>query len=251
MTRGELKLLVGMAEQAGVLSRHTRGMIEQVVELGTIRAREIMVPRVDMPLFSTAQGREALRAQIQRSRTELVLFYEGSADNVIGVIQSRDVFLHPEAELRSLLRPVRFVPETVPVEDLLRDFGRTREKVVVVVDEYGGTAGMVTQEQILEEIVGDLREEHEPKSDPVQMMDEDTYLLEGDLNARDWRPLLAAGFERAGVETVGGFVMSLLGRVPREGDAVAHRGLRFMVEKMSGRRIRRVRVQLTGEGEGE
>jgi CBS domain containing-hemolysin-like protein len=251
VTRDELKLLVGMAEHEGVLSRHTRGMIEQVVELASIRAREVMLPRVDMPLFDIDGGRDDLCDLVRRTRPELVLACRESKDNVIGMIDARDVFLRPSADLPSLLKPVRFVPETASVEGLLREFGRTGEKVVVVADEYGGTAGMVTLEHILEEVVGELREEDELKSDPVQQIDEETYLLEGDLNAREWRPLLEAGFERAGVETVGGFVMSLLGRVPREGDAVTHRGLRFTVEKMSGRRIRRVRVQLVGEEERE
>jgi putative hemolysin len=225
-------------------------MIEQVVDLATLRAKELMTPRVDMPLFNVAAGAEGFRELVQIDRQERMLAYEGSADNVVGMLFTRDVLLHPEVEIRSLLRPVRFVPETQPVEALLRYFTQARDSVAIVVDEYGGTAGLVTIEHILEEIVGEIREKPRAGEPPVRRLDEDTYLLAGNLSTRDWRPLLGAGFDPGGVETLGGFVMSLLGHVPKEGESIERRGLRFLVEKMSGRRVTRVRVQrLRREGE--
>jgi len=250
VTRGELQTLIAMAEQQGTLSGRARGMIEQVVDLTNLRAKELMTPRVDMPLFNVAAGAEGFGELIQIDRQERMLAYEGSADNVVGMLFTRDVLLHPEAEIRSLLRPVKFVPETQPVEALLRYFTHARDSVAIVVDEYGGTAGLVTLEHILEEIVGEIREKPSAGEPPVRSLDEDTYLLAGNLSTRDWRPLLGAGFDPAGVETLGGFVMSLLGRVPKEGESIERRGLRFVVEKMSGRRVARVRVErLRREGE--
>ena len=250
VTRGELQTLVAMAEQQGTLSGQARGMIEQVVDLTNLRARELMTPRVDMPLFNVAAGAEGFRELVQIDRQERMLAYEGSADNVVGMLFTRDVLLHPEAEIRTLLRPVRFVPETQPVEALLRLFTQARDSVAIVVDEYGGTAGLVTIEHILEEIVGEIREKPQAGEPPVRRLDEDTYVLAGNLTTRDWRPLLGAGFDPAGVETLGGFVMSLLGHVPKEGESIERRGLRFVVEKMSGRRVTRVRVErLRLEGE--
>ena len=250
VTRGELQTLIAMAEQQGTLSGQARGMIEQVVDLTNLRARELMTPRVDMPLFNVAAGAEGFCELVQIDRQERMLAYEGSADNVVGMLFTRDVLLHPEAEIRSLLRPVRFVPETQPVEALLRYFTHARDSVAIVVDEYGGTAGLVTLEHILEEVVGEIREKPRAGEPPVRRLDEDTYVLAGNLSTRDWRPLLGAGFDPAGVETLGGFVMSLLGRVPKEGESIERRGLRFVVEKMSGRRVARVRVErLRREGE--
>ncbi|MGD1001602.1 MAG: hemolysin family protein [Candidatus Brocadiia bacterium] len=250
VTRGELQTLIAMAEQQGTLSGQARGMIEQVVDLTNLRARELMTPRVDMPLFNVAAGAEGFSELVQIDRQERVLAYEGSADNVVGMLFTRDVLLHPEAEIHSLLRPVRFVPETQPAEALLRYFTHARDSVAIVVDEYGGTAGLVTIEHILEEVVGEIREKPRAEEPAVRRLDEDTYVLAGNLSTRDWRPLLGAGFDPAGVETLGGFVMSLLGRVPKEGESVERRGLRFVVEKMSGRRVARVRVQrLRREGE--
>ena len=171
-------------------------------------------------------------------------------DNVVGMLLSREVLLRPEADLRELLRPVRFAPETQTVERLLRQFRETGDHAAIVVDEFGGTAGMVTLEHLLEEVVGEMRDEFTREETPVRAVDEDTYLLAGDLNTREWRQLLAVGFDPPGVETVAGFVISLLGRIPEEGDFVEWHGLKFGIEKMSGRRVVQVRVQRLKDEEG-
>ena len=243
VTREELKMLMGLAEDHGVLDSHTRDMIEQVVELAQVRVNEVMVPRVDMPMFNLAQDREAFNALVRVTHEERIPVYDGTRDNVVGMVVAREVLLRPERDIRSFIRPVRFVPETQTTESLLRRFRETQEPIAVVVDEYGGTAGMVTLEHLLEEIVGDLRGEFEPDKTPVQRLDEDTYLLAGDLNTHEWRQLLGVGFDPPGIETVAGFAISLLGKIPEEGDTVEWRGLRFVVEKMSGRRVLQVSVQ--------
>ena len=231
--------------EQGAAHRAGARMIEQVVDLANLRAKELMTPRVDMPLFNLAVGHEGFCDLVKIDREERMLAYEGTADNIVGMLFTRDALLHPEADIRALLRPVRFVPETQPVETLLRYFIHAKDSVAVVVDEYGGTAGLVTLEHILEECRRrDPRKTRRRRREPpVQQLDEDTYLLAGHLNTRDWRPLVGAGFNPAGMETLGGFVMSLLGRVPKEGERVERRGLRFVVEKMSGRRVGRVRVE--------
>jgi CBS domain containing-hemolysin-like protein len=250
VTRNELKMLVGMAEQQGVLERDTRVMIQQVVELATIRANEVMEPRVDVPMFNIAAGRKALRAMIRQTYEDRILVYEGSKDKVLGLVVSRDVFLHPEADIRSLVRSVRYVPETQTVESLLRQFRETKDPLAVVVDEYGGTAGLVNQEHILEEVVGEIRDEYEPVETPVSQINEDTYVLAGDLNTRDWRQMLGVSFDPQGVDTVGGFVTALLGHIPSIGERVEWRGLSFSIERMAGRRVDLVRVErINGEGQ--
>lgn len=243
VTREELKMLVGMAEQQGALDGKTRGMIQQVVELANIRVNEAMTPRVDMALFNLADGRDAFCDLVRRTHEERIPAYEGWRDDIVGVLLAREVFLHPEKELRVLLHPVRFVPETQTIESLLRQFRKTEEPFAIVVDEYGGTTGLVTLEHILEEVVGQIRDEFEPKVTPVQQIDEDTYLLAGDLNTHEWRQFLGIGFDPPGIETMAGFVVSLLGRIPKEGDIAEWRGLKFVVDKMSGWRVELVRVE--------
>ncbi len=250
VTREELKLLTGIAEHRGVLDRRTRGMLEQVVEIAQIRLNEVMTPRVDVPMFDLGRDRQAFCAFAREVNEERVAVYEGSKDTVVGILVSRDVFLNPESPLRELLKPVCFVPETLTVEKLLAQFRRTRAPVAIVVDEYGGTAGIVTLKHLLEEVVGEMRHELEPAETPVEQLDEDTYLLDGSVNTHEWRQLLGVGFDPPGVETMAGFVISLMGRIPREGDWVEWNGLRFTIEKMTGRRVHRVRVQRFSEGEG-
>ena len=246
VTREELKTLTGMAERHGVLDRHTRGMIEQVVELARIPVNEVMTPRVDMVIFDIADSRETLCDLIRRSHESRIPACRESRDDVIGFIRARDVFLDREKAPADLVRPLQFVPETQTVESLIRRLQGAEDPVAVVVDEYGGTSGWVTLEHLIEEIVGDIRGEFEPEEEPVKTLDEDTYLLAGDLNTHEWRQLLGVGFDPPGIETVAGFVTSLLGRIAREGDAIEWRGLRFAVVRMTGRRIRQVRVERIG-----
>lgn len=249
VTSEELKMLVGLAEQQGVLESEARGMIEQVVELANIRLNEVMTPRVDAALHNIADERKTLCAMIRERHEEHVAVYEGSMDNIIGILVSRHVFMYPERDVRSLLKPVHFVPETQTVERLLERFRETDEPVVVVVDEFGGTAGIVDKEHLMEEIVGEIRDEFEPAEEPVVQLDEDTYLLAGDLNTRDWSALLGSDFDWPGVETVGGLVVALMGRIPRVGEGMSFRGLWFTVEKMSGNRVELVRVERMAENE--
>ena len=243
VTRGELKMLTGMAEHQGAFDRHTRSMLEQVVAIADICVNEVMIPRVDTVMFDLALSREDFCTLVRATRMERIPVFERSKDHVVGVIRSRDVLLQPKTDLKELVQPIRFVPETQTVENLLGEFRRSSDPIAIVVDEYGGTAGMVTMTTLLEEIVGEIRRESEAPETPIVLVDEDTYLLAGDLNMHEWSQLLGVGYDPAGVETVAGFVLSLMGHIPRTGEAVEWAGLRFTIESMDGRRVTQVRVQ--------
>jgi CBS domain containing-hemolysin-like protein len=137
---------------------------------------------------------------------------------------------------------VPFVPETKTVEDLLHEFRDMRRHTAIVVDEHGGTAGMITLEDILEEVVGEIRDEFEPREPVVRVVGPDTYVVPGYLSTRAWRDVFGISLTSPDFETVGGFVVSLLGRLPKEGDSVSYAGLVFTVESVRGHRIRRLRV---------
>ena len=250
VTREELKAVAAMAEQQGTLDTNTRGMIEQVVELADLRAKHIMTPRVDVVMFNVSQGRAEFCDLARRRRLERVVVYDRALDNVVGVLFTRDVFVFPQADLRDLLMPVQFVADTQKVDRLVQQLSRERDSVAIVVDEYGGMSGLVTLQHVLHEVIGEIREGTGIKDPPVKMLDEDTYSLSGALNTRDWPEVMTGPLQRKGVETVGGMVMTLFGRLPREGETVEWQGVRFTVEKMAGHRILRVRVQRVRGEEG-
>ena len=249
VTRDELKAVAAMAEQQGSLDTNTRGMIEQVVELADLRAKHIMTPRVDVVMFNLTQGRAEFSDLVRRKRLERVVVYDRALDNVVGVLFTRDVFVFPQADLRDLIMPVQYVAETQKVDKLVQQLSRERDSVAIVVDEYGGMSGLVTLQHVLHEVIGEIREGTGIKDPPVKMLDEDTYSLSGALNTRDWPEVMTGPTQRKGVETVGGIVMSIFGRVPKEGEEAVWQGLRFTVEKMAGHRIVRVRVHRIREGE--
>jgi len=247
----ELKMLVELSEKQGLIPFDARRMISGVVELGTRMVKEVMVPRVDVTLFDLDEPNDAFLSLVRRTRHKRIPAYQGSIDHIVGVVRARDVLLNPGTPVRRFVRPVLFVPETKTVESMLRTFRETREQMAVVVDEYGGTAGLITVEDVLEQVVGEIGDEYDVPETPVQRLGPDAYRLAGDLNTRAWRDLFELDLGSPDVETLGGFVISLLGRMPREGDQVTYAGIRFTVESVRDHRIGWVRVERVGEPAAE
>ena len=251
----ELKMLVEIAEQRGVIRGPAPAMMQEVVNLGMTRVKQIMIPRVDVAMFRLGEGRDKFVELVRGTRHKRYLVYEQSIDDASKAILAREVLLSPEEPLENLLRPVVFVPETKTVEKLLRQFREQGLDFAVVVDEYGGTSGMVTIEDVIEEVFGEIEDEHDAPAEGVEQVAADTYLLPGDLSLADWREAFGLDLPHADVDTVGGLVTALLGRIPRVGDKVSLKGMEFTVEEMRRRRVRRARLRLlpgpeTGE-EGE
>lgn len=247
----ELKMLVEMTAQRGVIRGAAPAMLQEVVNLGMTRVKQIMVPRVDVAMFRLAEGREKFVELVRRTHHKRYLVYDRSIDDVSKALLAREVLLAPDEPLENLLRPVVFVPETKTVEDLLRQFREQELDFAVAVDEYGGTAGMVTIEDVIEEVFGEIEDEHDAPAEGIVQTGPDTYLLPGDLSLAEWRETFGMALPEVNVETVGGLVTALLGRMPRVGDAVAFQGMEFTVVEMRRRRIRRARLRLLPGEEGE
>lgn len=247
ITAEELKMLLSLSQKAGVVDRRAWTMINEVVEFGEIRVKEVMTPRVDMTLFRLPGAPEEFRELVRRTRHSKIPVYKERIDNIIGVIHSKDVFLKPNEPLEGLVRPIQFVPESQSVESLLRQFREQKGRLAMVVDEYGGIEGMVTMEDILEEIVGEIWDEFDDRETPVEVTDDGRYLLSGDLNLRDWASLFGDDATLPGVTTLGGFITHLLGHVPHEGEAVPYKNLFFTVKKVRHRRVAQVALQLRDE----
>lgn len=222
------------------------GMLAEIVELEDMRIKEILVPRVDMVCVDLeADDEEARWFQYARAlsrRLTWIPVLRGGTDAVVGQVRMRDVLARPDARLEEIVRPVQFVPEVASVLDLLRTFKETGAAEAIVVDEHGGTAGLVTIENVFEEIVGDLRVEGERPATQVVEVAPGRFRVAGDLLVRDWNESFGRTIVPEGFETIGGFAVALLGRMPKVGDEVASGGLACRVTQVRGRRVVEVEV---------
>ncbi len=247
ITIEELSGVMRLSASRGILDHDTGEILREIVELTYVKAGDIMVPRVDVIAYNVEKGAEGLIRVFRRTGLRKIPVYEKNLDNVLGVVHAKGLLLHPDAPLRELIRPVPFLPEAADLEKVLSQFRKTRKQMAIVVDEYGGVAGLITLEDILEEIVGDIPDLHDPESPPpVQKRGETEYIVSGDLGIRDLGEVFDIDPEPGRVSTLGGLVTLLLGRIPRAGDSVTYRNLRLTVLAMRTRRVESVLLELTG-----
>lgn len=241
----ELYALLERSAERGQLEGQEADLLYEVVELREVRVREIMEPRVDA-LFLDASG--ANRAEIvQRAlerRVSWVPVVDGTSDQVEGRVRVRDLLTRPDKPVRQLVLPIKFVPEVASCLDLLHVLREERQAEAVVVDEWGGTAGVVDIERVFEEIVGDLRQEDERRAQPVVPLGEGRFRVSGGLSLRDWNEAFGVDLVPSEFETLGGFVTAQLGRVPRPGDEFRFGHLQLCVHEVRGRRVLAVDVGL-------
>jgi len=237
----------------GVLGAKDVDLLGEIVELEHLRVREAMTPRVDLLMYDLdAEDPAAERARVldeaRRNRITWVPVMRGHADDIAGSLGVRDLLVHADRPPESLVMPVKFVPEVARLLALLSSFHLDRVSEAIVVDEWGGTAGVVTLEDVFEELVGDMRVEGEEKAEEVVGVGEGQYRVSGSLSVRDWNENFGLDVVPAAFETVGGFVTATLGRLPRAGDKVDFgAGLTGVVDEVRGHRV--VTLTLSGHSE--
>ncbi|HEX2986658.1 MAG TPA: hemolysin family protein, partial [Chloroflexota bacterium] len=252
ITEEEIMAMVASGEEAGVVEPTERKLIDEVFEFGDTITEEVMVPRVDVRALSRdTTVAEARKAIVETGHTRLPV-YEGSLDNIIGVIHAKDVLqeLPPDAPdeqvnraVTSIMRRAYHVPGSKRVAELLPELQRQQLHLAVVVDEYGGTAGIVTLDNLLEEIVGPIRDEYDAREEPdIQMIGEEQAVVSGGADLGDVGSALEVDLETEGVDTIGGLVYARLGRIPVEGDSVELPDALVEVISMRGRRVWKARV---------
>jgi CBS domain containing-hemolysin-like protein len=257
-TEVELRELVDLAEQRGVVERGERNMIHSVFELGDTIAREVMVPRTEVVWIERGKSvRQALALALRSGFSRIPVVGE-NVDDVVGVVYLKDLAARAQdpharaTKVEDLMRTPTFVPESKPVDELLREMQARRTHMAVVIDEYGGTAGVLTIEDILEEIVGEIADEYDTERAPVEWVDADTARLTARMAVEDLGQLFGTPIEDAGdVETVGGLLARELGRVPIPGATVSVDGLRLTAETTGGRRNRIDTVLVSREAPAE
>jgi CBS domain containing-hemolysin-like protein len=252
-SEAELRELVDLAEASQVIESGERAMIHSVFELGDTITREVMVPRTDVVFIERHKTlRQAMSLALRSGFSRIPVIGE-NLDDVVGVVYLKDitkrVFDRHEAEtterVESVLRPVSYVPDSKPVDELLRDMQTERRHVAVVVDEYGGTAGLVTIEDILEEIVGEITDEYDKEEVDVEHLPEGSFRVSSRFMVDDLEELCGVAIDDDDVDTLGGLMAKHLGRVPIPGSVVEADGLRFEAEGLAGRRNRISTVVVT------
>jgi putative hemolysin len=250
ITRDELQAIVAVAEREGAVSTQESDMLTDILELGDMKVREVMKPRVEIAGCDVITPMSLVLLAFRQMKHSKMIAYESTIDNIVGVVYAKTAFLNPEKPLAELVRPVYYVPEMKTVESLLKDFRARKIQFAVVVDEYGGVAGLVSLEDCLEQIVGDIQDETDrPTGPPVERLSASEYLLAGNLSIRSWADELDLDLptDPGRYSTLAGFVTTLLGRMPRPGDTATWRNLAFRVEEVRRRRVTRVRLRLSDD----
>ena len=241
VTVEELKLLVEHSARGEVISSRENQMLRAVVSLGAVTVQHVMTPRVDIESVSVEDDREKMIRAFRETGRRRLPVRTHDLDHIVGWLLVRDLILNPGMDIAKLIRPTYYVPEHVDLVQLLRCFRTEGVHVAIVVDEYGGTTGLVSMQDLLQRIVGDLREyEAVSPASRVEVIDENTYRLPGSLSADLWADRFDVGEIDRGINTIGGLIWARLGRLPVKGDRVRIRNLTLAVDSMDNRRIRTV-----------
>ena len=245
LSADELGALLDLSRRHGVIDRGEQELLQQVLELGELKVRDLMVPRVDVEAFDVEEDLADLIELIRRTRLRYVPIYRQSVDAMIGVVASRKVLLHRPAtpkQLQALVEEPLFVPEQQGADRLLVELRQRGRHFAVVVDEYGGTAGLITIEDVLEEIVGEIADEHEEEEESLVEIGEKKYLVNGLLRVETLEEKVGIDIQGEHYETVAGLIFTQAGRVPKVGETIRKNGLLFEVDRADRKRIYRVLI---------
>ena len=246
-TEQEVRAYIDVGRQEGILEKEEEKLLMSIVDFGDTRVREVMTPRTDIVWIDVASSLTVLFDLFVESKCSRIPVVRGSIDTVVGVVHVKDALQAIRAganrSIAELLREAYFVPETKQVAELLREFQRRHLWMAIVVDEYGGVSGLVTVEDLLEEIVGEISDEHEDEREPVSKAGEGAYSVSGKANIEVVRDLFGRGPEEEEFTTLGGLLTSRLGHIPKPGETHKESGLRFTVEEADRRRVHRVRIE--------
>ena len=244
----ELMTLADMGAESGSIEREESKMIKSVFDYGDTAVREIMVPRIDMVGIDRKINLKETIKTIKESKFSKFPVYNGNLDSIDGILYAKDVLpqmngTNENSNIISLCREPYFVPESKQIDSLLKDFQRRRDNIAIVVDEYGGTAGLVTVEDIVEEVVGEIHDEFDEKTPMIVSTGNDNWLVDARIPINDLEDELPISFEEEReFDTLGGFFFSQFGDIPLVGTSITHNTFRFQVRTMEGNRILKIEI---------
>ena len=256
VTEEELKTMVEVGGEEGTLDKEEQEMIHSIFEFGETAVNEVMVPRIDMVCVEIGTERDELIRLITSAGHTRIPLYEENVDTIRGIIHAKDLLRimrqsSDDIDLLTIARKPYFIPGTKKIDDLLREFQKEKIHMAIVVDEYGGTAGLVTLEDLLEEIVGEIHDEFDVEEPLVSRLNDNTISVDAKINIHDLKELLEAELPSEGFETLGGFIFNQMGKVPEEGEEMEYGHLTFVIEEVSKQRISKVRIQKKSQTETE
>jgi hemolysin len=248
MTEEEIRTIVDVGHEEGIIENEERKMINNVFDFAATVVRDIMIPRIDMTFIDVNLSYEKVIEIFKNDMFTRMPVYEESTDNVIGIINIKDLLLVEDKEkfqIKDYIRQPLYTYEYKKVAELMAEMRKTFSNIVIVLDEYGVTAGMLTIEDMLEEIVGDIRDEYDEEEDEnLVKLGKGDYLIEGSMRIDDLNDKIGTQLTSQEYESIGGLVMEILGKVPKEKDVIEVEGIRISVEKMDKARIETVRLTL-------
>ncbi|WP_227766955.1 hemolysin family protein [Zhaonella formicivorans] len=247
ITEEEILTLVNVGQEEGVLHVEEKEMIHSVLEFTDSLVKDVMVPRTDMFAVPSSLTLADFLYQLQEEQYSRIPVYEDTIDNILGVIYVKDLALAMESldrqrQVAEFVHPAYFVPEVKKVGDLLREMKKHRFHLAIVVDEFGGTAGLVTLEDLVEEILGEIDDEYDYVENRIISVNENTTLIDGSVRLDELREETNINLCSSDADTLGGFVYSTLGKIPEEGEIFTLEGMEFKVAKMEGNRIKQVEI---------
>lgn len=246
ITEEELKTMVGVSEEEGVLEDVEKEMIFNVFDFADAQVKDIMVQRVDISAIDINDGYDEILKVIKEDQFSRIPVYEDTIDNIVGILNVKDLIIaeRTEGEFKvcDYMREVFYTFEFKKITDLFNEMKKERNHIAVVLDEYGGTVGIVTIEDLVEEIVGEIEDEYDRERDMIEVVKEDEYIVDGSSRLEDVSDLIGVNMESEEIDSVGGLLIDELGRIPEEKEEIVIDRIRFVVEEIDKNRIKRVRI---------
>jgi len=245
----EIKSLIEVGREKGVINQTERDMLEGILEFDNKLAREVMTPRTEVDMISIQEPVNNIVTKAINSNFSRIPMYDEDVDNIIGILYVKDLFRRitntgKPGNLESLLRKPMFAPETKFIDDLFKEMQGKKQQLAVLIDEYGGFSGIVTIEDLLEEIVGNMYDEHDIIDGYMNKVTDNIFIVDGLVSIDDFNDRSGLELYSENTDSLGGYVIEKLGRVPVKGDTVIHQGTELKVLKMSGKRIKELKVTI-------
>ena len=248
ITEEELKTIVEVSSQEGVLESDEKEIIDNIFEYSDMRVKDIMIQRMDIVAVDVSATYEEVVAAFGEKQFSRIPVYEDTIDNIVGVLYAKDLFFIPvekikHFDIKKYMREPFYTYEFIKISDFFRRMQGDRIHIAIVLDEYGGVAGIITMEDIIESILGDINDEYDPQDEEdIVCIKEGEYLVNGSVRLEDLNEEIGTHFESEDFESIGGFILGILGRIPRTGEIINYESIRFVIEKVDKSRIMKIRL---------